>query len=96
MEVIDLEKAFIKGGIYVFENNIKKVVYVGQTINFENRKKQHKNGSHREDLHHFITSSGTRYKEIYEFGNLTNDDRNDLSILEDYICKKYENIGYKI
>lgn len=91
-----MEKAFIKGGIYAFENNIEKEVYVGQTINFENRKYSHENGSHREDLYEFIRNPNTSYKEIYEFDNLTNDNRNDLSILEDYTCNKYKEIGYKI
>lgn len=48
MYVINLDNKFIKGGIYVFENNIKKEVYVGQTINFKKRKYNHENGSHRE------------------------------------------------
>ena len=43
-----MENQFIKGGIYVFENDVKKEVYVGQTINFETRKHNHENGSHRE------------------------------------------------
>lgn len=90
-----MENQFIKGGIYVFENNVKKEVYVGQTINFENRKYNHENGSHREDLYEFIRNIDTSYKEIYEFYDLTNDNRNDLSILEDYICNKYKEIGYK-
>ncbi|MDD7753560.1 MAG: hypothetical protein PUJ51_03495 [Clostridiales bacterium] len=91
-----MDNKFIKGGIYVFENNIRKEVYVGQTINFKIRKYNHENGSHREDLYEFITNLDTRYKEIYEFDNLTNDNRNDLSILEDYICNKYKEIGYKV
>ncbi len=91
-----MENQFIKGGIYAFENNVKKEVYVGQTINFENRKYNHENGSHREDLYEFIRNIDTSYKEIYEFDNLTNDNRNDLSILEDYICNKYKEIGYKV
>lgn len=96
MEVMNLKNEFIKGGIYAFENNIKKEVYVGQTINFEKRKYNHENGSHRDDLYEFIRNLDTRYKEIYEFDNLTNDNKNDLSILEEYICNKYEAIGYKI
>ncbi|EGT2204549.1 GIY-YIG nuclease family protein [Clostridioides difficile] len=96
MEVINLENQIIKGGIYAFENNVKKKVYVGQTINFENRKYNHENGSHREDLYEFIRNIDTSYKEIYEFYDLTNDNRNDLSILEYYICNKYKEIGYKV
>ena len=96
MEVINLESQFIKGGIYAFENNVKKEVYVGKSVNFENRKYQHENGSHREDLYNFVKCSNTKFKEIYEFYDLTDKDDNDLFILEDYICKKYKEIGYKV
>ncbi|WP_270304762.1 GIY-YIG nuclease family protein [Terrisporobacter petrolearius] len=91
-----MENQFIKGGIYVFENDVKKEVYVGQTINFETRKHNHENGSHREELYNFIIDFDTKYKEVYEFYNLTHEDKNDLSILENCICKKYEDIGYEL
>lgn len=48
------------------------------------------------NLYEFIKNLDTSYKEIYEFDNLTNGNKNDLSILEEYICNKYEVIGYKI
>lgn len=86
----------IKGGIYVYVNDIEKIVYVGQTKNFENRKYQHEHGSHRDDLYEFIIDLDTNYKEVYIFENLTEDDRNDLSIMEDYICRQYRKLGYKV
>lgn len=86
----------IKGGIYVYVNDIEKIVYVGQTKNFENRKYQHKHGSHRDDLYEFIIDLDTNYKEVYIFENLTEDDRNDLSIMEDYICRQYKKLAYKV
>ena len=91
-----MDNEFIEGGIYAYENTSQKLAYVGQTLNFDSRKTQHEQGSHRTDLHDFIIDFDTKYKKIYEFYNLTKDDKNDLSILEDYICKKYESIGYKL
>lgn len=86
----------IRGGIYAFQNSVKKEVYVGKSVNFEKRKYQHENGSHSEELYKFVKCSDTKFKEIYEFYDLTDKDDNDLFILEDYICKKYKDIGYHV
>lgn len=61
-----------------------------------NSKYSHKNGSHRDGLSGFTRNIGTNYKEIYEFDNLTNSNKNYLSILEEYIRNKYEGTVYKI
>lgn len=85
-----------KGGIYVYENKIEKLVYVGQTKNFKRRYNEHKKRSHREDLFDFINHKDSEYKKIYTFDNLTDEDNNDLSILEDMVLCNYIAYGYEV
>lgn len=87
---------FTKGGIYVYENQIDKLVYVGQTKNFIRRYNEHKKSSHREDLFDFINHKDSEYKIIYTFDNLTDEDSNDLSIIEDMVLCNYIAYGYEV
>ena len=80
------------GVIYMLFDKINSKVYVGQTINFNNRMRNHKTDYHNDKIHNSIKKYGWDNFEQLILDKASN--KEQLDVLECFYIEKFQSIEY--